>query len=237
MYEILLWDLDDTILDFKRSEKYALEQTLKIEGIEVTDKQVAHYSRLNDYYWKKLERGEITKDTVLKQRFLTFFEEEGIRDVQMERIYQNYPHFLGSVFFYKDHSRELLLELKEQGYRQYLVTNGTKKVQISKITKAGLDQIVDGILISEEIGYHKPDIRYFEKCFRLIGETDKRKYLLIGDSVTSDILGANQAGIDCCWYHGENTAQKERIRANYEILNLKLIKEILDDDRKKEECE
>lgn len=233
---IILWDLDDTLLDFKKSEAYALRKAFEIEGMELTDAQVVSYSAINEMYWKRMERGEITKDEVLEGRFRTFLETEKLSGVDFGRIMKNYPEALGSVYYYNEDARELVMQLKEQGIRQYIITNGNAKVQMSKLEKSGLSDVMDGIFISEEVGFHKPEKAFFDRCMEKIGVEDPAEYLVVGDSLSSDMMGANYAGMPCCWYHPKGPEQtpyeqeflkQEMLRIDYEIRKLRDLLSIL----------
>lgn len=225
-YEIILWDVDQTLLDFKKSEDYALKYTFEQFGRKIQEETVQLYSEINDSYWKQFERGEVTKETVLYGRFQSLFEALSIHDIKAEEIAPAYQKALGSVYFYRDDSYRLCQELKKD-YRQYVVTNGVTWTQQNKLRLAGFDKIMDGIFISEVLGCPKPNKEFFDRCFEKIPDFNKEKTIIVGDSLTSDMLGGNRAGISCCWY---NPGQKEKnsdISIDYEINYLWDIKEVL----------
>ena len=201
-YDVLLWDVDDTLLDFGLSMNYAIRHCFEQINMTISDEWIIRYGEINDSYWKRLEKGEVTKPQVLRGRFEDLFEEMGINmtDEQLTGFQSNYQRALGDVFFYRDSSYELCFKLKEK-CRQYLVTNGVESTQRNKLKLAGFDKIMDGIFISEVIGYVKPKKEFFDACFEQIKDFDKKRVLLIGDSLSSDIKGARNAGIDCCWYN------------------------------------
>lgn len=211
-YDILLWDVDDTLLDFGLSEIYAIKHCFSLINYDISKEWINRYSEINKGYWKRLEMGEISKSQVLSGRFIDLFYEMGIDMPDDKRLeFQlNYQRTLGEVYFYRDYSYELCKKLKKS-FRQYFVTNGIESTQRNKLKLSGLDAFADGIFVSEAIGYVKPQKEFFEACFKQIEDLDKSKVLLVGDSLTSDIKGAKNAGIDCCWYNpgngfaGENT--------------------------------
>lgn len=219
MYTTILWDLDNTLLDFTASEKYAFDICMLNAGITPTDDLLHAYSKVNLSYWKMLERGEITKEALLGQRFVSFFEAVGIEGVDTDKFKNTYQKLLGSVYYYLDESFRLCEKLHES-HRQYIVTNGVAATQRSKLRLSRLATVTDGCFISEEIGYEKPSPQFFEKSFAQIPQFQKEEAILVGDSLTSDMLGANNAGIACCWYNPDRLPMPSSIRIDYTISNL-----------------
>ena len=165
-FDTILWDVDQTLLDFKKSEDYAVRFCFRKFGKEAADETVALYSAINESFWKRIEKGEIRKKEALVGRFRQLFEKIGEEDIDAEMFQKEYAQALGSVYYYQDNSYELVKRLKEEGeYRQYLVTNGVSLTQRNKLHLSGFDKLVEGIFISEEIGMPKPYKEYFEKSF------------------------------------------------------------------------
>lgn len=199
-FTTVLWDADNTLLDFDYSQRYALKKCFRSIGREATEEQIARYDRINDDYWKRLERGEVTKRQLLSGRFVTLFQEIGITDVDVEAFRQEYQTALGSVFSFLDDSLTICRTLQGK-VKQYVITNGVAATQRNKLKLSGLLQVMDGVFISEEIGSPKPSPVFFDFCLEHLSEKDKSKILIVGDSLTSDIKGGVQAGIPTCWYH------------------------------------
>lgn len=219
-YDILLWDVDDTLLDFGLSENYAIKHCFELIGMDISDDWIRRYSDINQTYWKRLEKGEVTKPHVLRGRFEDLFSEMNIvmSEDEVTDFQMNYQKALGEVYFYRDSSYELCKKLKEN-CRQYLVTNGVESTQRNKLRLAGFDVLMDDIFISEVIGHVKPKREFFDSCFEQIKDCDKKRILLIGDSLSSDIKGAKNASVASCWYNpGGKIA--EGITPDYEIQNL-----------------
>ncbi|TCL55711.1 2-haloacid dehalogenase [Kineothrix alysoides] len=229
-FEIILWDVDQTLLDFKRSENYAVRYCFGLFGLKVTDEIVAMYSGINEGFWKRIEKGEITKKEALVERFRAFFSQIGVTGVEPEEFQMHYADALGSVYYYQDDSYELVKQLKGQ-YRQYLVTNGVTHTQRKKLKLSGLDQLVEDIFVSEEIGVPKPQKEYFDRCFSRIQDFDKEKVIIVGDSLSSDMLGGNNAGLVTCWYNPGGLKNESEVRIDYEIKNLQDIISVLKEER------
>ncbi len=225
-YDIILWDVDQTLLDFKRSEDYALRQAFSQFGKTIDTEVVTLYSGINDSYWKRLEKGEITRQEVILLRFVSLFERLSITDIEPEAFAGAFQKWLGSVYFYKDDSYRLCVALKKD-YRQYVVSNGVSWTQRNKLKLAGFDRLMDDIFISEEIGSDKPFKEFFDRCFEKIPDFKRERTIIVGDSQTSDMLGGNRAKIACCWYNPEGIERSANVRVDYEIKNLWEIREVL----------
>ncbi len=225
-FDTILWDVDQTLLDFEKSQDYALRYCFEQFHLKANDEIVELYAAINDSYWKRLERGEITKKELLTARFRDLLRELKVEEVSPLDMAPVYQKALGSVFFYRDDSCELCRRLQGR-VRQYVVTNGVAATQRNKLMLSGLDKCMDGIFISEEMKYDKPDIRFFEECFKQIPDFRKDRTLIVGDSLSSDMKGGNQSGICCCWYNPESRKNESGLRIDYEIRNLWEVEEIL----------
>lgn len=230
-YHTVLWDVDQTLLDFKASERYAVRHCFESFHLTATEDILTLYSSINQSYWKRIEKGELNKKEALVGRFCTLFEQTGITGIEPSAFQERYADALGSVYYFQDHSYELVKSLKGK-YRQYLVTNGISRTQRNKLKLSGLDLLVDGIFISEELGAPKPQKAYFDACFSRIPGFEKEKTILVGDSLSSDILGANQAGITSCWYNPDSLKNDSQAVADFEIKNLSEILPVLSGEEK-----
>ena len=225
--KILLWDIDGTVLDFLAAEKAAIKSLFREFGIgDCTDEMIGQYSEINKEYWKKLERGEMSKPEILRRRFDDFFSLIGT-DADAEAFNNAYQIRLGDTIVFIDEADRLLKRLKDKGYKQYAVTNGTRVAQRNKLEKGGLYPLFDGIFISEEVGAEKPSPDFFGAVFKSIGNPDLSDVMIIGDSLTSDINGGNNADILCCWYNPHNAKNKNNLRIDYEITDISQVLEIL----------
>jgi len=228
MIKVILWDIDGTLLDFKKAEYAAIKKCFEIFGLGIcSDEMISRYSVINRKYWEKLERGEITKQEVLVNRFADFLRTENIQTDCAEEFNKEYQKQLGETICFCDNSYELLQSLKGR-VKQYAITNGTKAAQDRKLQKSGLIDIFDGVFISEVVGIEKPGIGFFEHVWEKIGTYEKEEIMIVGDSLTSDMQGGNNVGIVCCWYNPNSVKNDTGLRIDFEIDNLQKIVEILE---------
>ena len=224
-YKFLLFDADNTLLDFTRSEEAAIRMTMNAFGITPTNELVESYSRINLSLWKALERKEIDKSTLKTKRFELFLKENSLQGdhVLMAKYYMD---SLSRQSFVMDGAKELLLSLKDD-YEIYIITNGIGFVQRGRMRASVINGLYKKLYISEEIGFEKPDVRYFERVFEDIEGFDPRRALIIGDSLTSDIKGAVSCGIDCCYFTPSGKMPNGDIRPTYTITELWQLHNIL----------
>ena len=228
MIKVILWDMDATLLDFLAAEKAAIRTCFKKHGLgECTDEILARYSKINRRYWEMLERGEMSKPEILVNRFRDFFASEGIETDCEKEFNSSYQIALGDTICFRDDSYELVEKLSDH-YLQYIVTNGTFVAQERKLKKSGFGELVEAVFISELIGYEKPSVHFFESVFEKIGNFQKDEIMIVGDSLTSDMLGGNNAGIVCCWYNPQHLENTKNVKIDYEIDHLWKIEEILE---------
>lgn len=197
-YKTVLFDADGTLLDFKRSEDEAVRMTISSFGITPTDELVCKYSEINDSLWKALEKGEIEKNVLLYHRFELFCEHFGY-ECDAKEMARSYMHNLSKMSYIIDGADELCQKLYGK-VKMYIVTNGVEFIQKGRFANCPITKYFDDIFISGVLGYEKPDINYFIKVDELIG-LNKSETLIVGDSLSSDILGGMNYGIDTCWYN------------------------------------
>ena len=217
-------DLDDTILDFLKAEEVALSKTLKEFDIEPTNETVALYSSINDSLWKKLETNEMTREQILVTRFKMLFEQLNVDD-DYALANETYKQNLSNGHWFIDGAEELLENLYKK-HRLYIVSNGTTSVQKGRIKSANIEKYFEGIFLSQDIGYNKPSAKFFENCFKQIKDFDKNNAIILGDSVSSDILGGINAGIKTCLFDPKNKFSGD-IKPDYVIHKLSEFLEIV----------
>lgn len=225
--KVVLWDVDGTLLNFAAAEKAAIRKCFEMHELgECTDEMLAQYSEINHKYWKMLERGEMTKPEILVGRFVEFFEKQGLDVGAAPAFNEDYQIQLGDTVCFEDNALEVILALKEQ-VKQYAVTNGTKVAQKRKLANSGLDQHLDAVFISEDVGIEKPMQGFFDAVWAGIGEYPKDEVIIIGDSLTSDMQGGVNAGILTCWYNPKGAENTSGLKLDYEIRNLAQVLDVV----------
>ena len=226
MINTVFLDLDDTIFDFRASEGRALSGMLRSLGVVPTEETLTLYNKINRGQWERLERGEATRDEILVRRFEILFDALGV-SISAREAQKIYEHNLSLEYIYIDGAEELLENLAGK-YRLYLASNGTAKVQDSRILRSGIAQYFDGIFISQRVGYDKPSREFFEHCFKEIDNFSKDEAIIVGDSLSSDILGGINAGIRTCRYNPGGKPSNSNIIPDYEIKKLSELPSLLE---------
>ncbi len=226
MMEYLFLDLDDTILDFHKAERIALSKTLRDFGLEPTEAVLSRYHEINIWHWQQLEKGLMTRDQVLEGRFRTLFSELG-HPVDAVAVTRAYERNLGIGHYFLPGAEDAVKALSRK-YRLFLASNGTASVQHSRLTSAGLYPYFEKVFVSQEIGHNKPSKEYFDACFARIPGFDAGKAIMVGDSLTSDILGGIQAGMKTCWINPEHKPMREDIRPDYELESIAQLEALLE---------
>ena len=217
VYKYLLIDCDDTVLDFGKSERVSISKVMEKYGVRPTSQAVEKYVKLNEKFWRMFEKGKISKEELLKKRFVKFFKKYHI-DVDGDIINKEYLDTLTYNVFVIDGVEKILTYLKDKGYKLYFITNGVKKTQEARWNRTDVLKYFDGAFISEDIGYHKPQKEYFEYVVKSIGDNDLNNYLVIGDNIQSDIIGGLNYGMDVAWFNPKR--KRSKIKVNYEFNNL-----------------
>ena len=226
MLKTIFLDLDDTLLDFHKAEAAALTKALTALDVPPTPAVIARYSAINAQQWRLLEEGKFTRDEILTRRFDILFRELGVeRSSALAR--RTYEQFLGQGHIFIPGAEELLKALAPR-YALYLVSNGTAAVQAGRIASAGIASYFRKIFISEQMGLHKPQKEFFDACFAAIPGFHREETLIIGDSLTSDIRGGDNAGIRTCWFNPQGKPRLEGVRVDYEVSALSQIPPLLE---------
>ncbi|SFM36324.1 2-haloacid dehalogenase [Paenibacillus sp. 1_12] len=224
-YQTLLFDVDDTLLDFGSAEKLALRLLFEEQKIPLTTEIEAHYKRINQELWRNFEQGTITRDEVVNTRFSVLFQGYGkvVDGVLLEKKYRSYleegHQLLHGAF-------ELITDLQHQ-FDLYIVTNGVSKTQDRRLRDSGLHPLFKDIFVSEDTGFQKPMKEYFDYVFARIPNFTVEKGLIIGDSLSADIKGGQLAGLDTCWYNSDMKPNNTGIVPTYEIHHLDELYRIL----------
>lgn len=226
MVEFLFLDLDDTILDFHKAEHIALSKTLRVFGLESAEDVLTRYSQINRAHWERLERKELTREQVLVGRFATLFGEYGIT-VDPEKVARKYEDFLSVGHYFLPGAEEALKRLSQK-YKLYMASNGTAKVQAGRLASANISHYFQEIFVSQEMGANKPDKLYFDRCAERIPGYDPKKAMIVGDSLTSDIQGGINAGMQTVWVNPGHKSHPAHIVPDYEIEALHQLEALLE---------
>lgn len=224
-YSYLLFDADNTLFDFDAANRNAFHAVCRQCDIPDTDETFALYERCNNAMWAAFDRGECTKDFLVVERFRRFLEAMALdRDPALcNRIHLK---ALGESTLLRPHAEEVCRTLSRT-HRLYIVTNAVASVQRSRLHRSAVAPYITDAFISEETGASKPSRAYFDYVFAHIPGITRENCLLIGDSPSSDIRGANNAGIPCCWYDPHGTALPEGLRIDYRITDLRQLYDIV----------
>ena len=219
-YDTILFDADNTLLDFSMAEKKAHEKVSLEYGLPVNDELYALYSTINDGLWKDYEKGLFTRDEIVVLRFTRYLEKLGRTDVDAYVFNVKYREYLSEGKFVIDGAYEVLETLKNMGAKIYVVTNGVSSTQKRRLNPQPFFKFLDGVCISEDAGYPKPDVRFFASAVKTYNIRLDEKAIIVGDSLSSDIKGGNTVGIATCWFNPKNKPLVNGYKVDYEIKNL-----------------
>ena len=218
MIKSVFIDLDETLFDFHKAERIALTEMLSRFKIVPDEDMTKRYSLINKSQWELLEKKEKTREEVLTDRFTIFFEEIGV-NVDSKKAREIYEGLLGDGHYFIEGAEELLEALYGK-YDLYLASNGTESVQVRRIASSGIARYFKEIFISQALGHDKPSCEYFDACFSKIPDFSPENAIIIGDSLSSDILGGKNAGIKTCLFNPTKKENKTDIIPDFEVGSL-----------------
>lgn len=225
-YEYLLFDADDTLFDFPKASSRAFEAMCRAHDISYTPEVYRLYHEINLELWAAFDRGEVTKEFVTLERYVRFLKALGL-ERDPAACNRDYLAALGEGVYPLPYAEAVCRELKDRGHRLYIITNAVASVQRSRLRGSVFAELFEAAFISEEAGAAKPSKAYFDYVRgRLPGLTDENA-LVIGDSLTTDIQGANNAGLLCCWVNPAQKPRREGLRVDYEIADLRELLDIV----------
>ena len=226
-YELVLFDIDGTLLDFEKAERVGMKETLTRFGLRNDDEVLDSYNEINICHWKIFEIGELSLDNLLVKRHEALFERYGFKQ-DAAKFNDYYESRLKNCGYLVEHALDVLDYVKSKSCKMAIVTNGIYETQTNRITLSSLNEYFQHVYISEKIGYSKPQKEIFEHIFKDIGgDINKENALIVGDSLTSDIKGGNNFGIDTCWVNPTKLENDLDVKADYEIQSLLQLKEII----------
>ena len=217
-YRWLLFDLDGTLFDFERAEEDALSEVLARYGLPTERATRELYRDINRELWLELENGTITAGAIKVERFRRLLEQIEL-PAAPERLSEAYLESLGTQTHLLPGAERLIGSLDGQ-VRLALVTNGLSVVQRPRLRHSGMGPRFEVVVVSEEVGWAKPDARIFELALARMGSPPKRSVLMVGDNPQADIEGARRAGLDTCWVNLGARQTAEGVDCTFEIHHL-----------------
>lgn len=230
VYKYLLFDIDQTLLDFNRDMAEAFERMYEAAGfhavLPISPDVRERYNACNERWWRRFEQGLCTKPELYRGRFVDFFREAGLPPRDPDEIHTLYADFLGQTGTLFPGALELIRSLA-QLYPIYIITNGNAATQKTRLQNSGLLPYIRGCFISETAGAAKPDKRYFDYVLSHIPGAAAKDCVVIGDSLTSDMCGARNAGMDSIWYNPGGIENTVGVPVTYEVKGYGEIRRLL----------
>jgi len=224
-YSWLLFDADGTLFDFDKSQKKALESIFSELQLDFHEEYHIFYSRVNKAMWEKREQGLIGVQELKTNRFKNFFKEIKIK-ADFEKAGRDYLYFLSRESHLLSGAENLIHELART-YNLVLITNGLTTVQKPRFNVSPITRYFKEVIISEEVGFSKPDKAIFDLTFDRIKNPPKKEVVIIGDNLGSDILGGITYGIDTIWYNPSESDNTKNIIPTFEVNSFNQLSEIL----------
>ncbi len=219
-YKYFLFDIDNTLLDFHKAEEQAFKNASAIFNIRCSDEDYRRYSAINDGYWKKLEKGLCTREEVTKNRFKDYLPTVNATNINPVEFNSTYLNQLSLGNQLIDGADEVIKQISLLGGEIYIATNGILKVQTKRLSTLSFMKYVKGVFVSEDLGYSKPNVKFFEEAEKRANISLKGNSIIIGDSLTSDIKGGSDFGIDTCWFNPKNLPIPETPKITFSITKL-----------------
>ncbi len=225
-YPYLLFDADDTLFDFPKASARAFTAMCRANRIPETEETRLLYHGINRELWAAFDRGEISKEYVVRERYVRFLQVLGL-DLDPDKCNRDYLSALGEGVYPLPHAEETCQELVRRGHKLYIVTNAVASVQRSRLRGSVFADLISDAFISEDAGASKPSRAYYDYVRSRIPGMTAENCLVVGDSLATDIRGANNAGLPCCWYNPGGRDPLPDLRIDYEIRDLRQLLEIV----------
>lgn len=217
-YEYLLFDADNTLFDFDTAERNAHLQLCRDFGLAFSEEGYRLYHQCNAQLWHEFDMGHCTKEFLLVERFRRYLALTG-ESADPEKLNIAHLKALGEGAILLPGALALCRRLAKD-HKLYILTNAVASVQRERFARSPIAPLFQGVFISEEIGCGKPSRAYFDYVFRAVPGMTRDNALVVGDSLSSDIQGANNAGLPCCWFNPRGLPRPEGLRIDYEIRTL-----------------
>lgn len=226
-YDLVFFDADDTLFDFKAAEAFAFDRASTEFKLANDSSVFSTYQDINHALWRDLEKGLVNQETLRVERFRRLFTKIGA-NIDPEDFARSFTTWLGRATFLLPGAEDLCRGLAGK-ITQVILTNGIRDVQESRLRLSVLRPWIDSIVISEEAGSQKPNPAIFEYAIKRVGSVPLDRMIIVGDSLTSDIQGGINFGIDTCWYNPQGKLRTGEIAPTFEIGKLSEVNAILFD--------
>lgn len=225
MIKAVLLDVDNTLLDFNLNAAHSMKAAFSSCNLEYNDSFFDVFLEVNTDLWDKIERRQITREELKRDRFKFILEKLGIKgdSAQLESLFREN---LGKFAFPVEGAMDMINYL-EKKYRLFVASNAIYKQQILRLTKSNMISHFEKLFISEKIGFDKPSKEYFNYCIENIGGVTAKEVAIIGDSLSADISGASAVGIITVWFNIHGKSAPNAPLADYTITKLSQIESIL----------
>ena len=219
-FPYLLFDADDTLFDFPKAASRAFSIMCRSNDIPENTETYQLYDEINAALWAAFERGEVSKSFVTHERYIRFLKALGL-ERDPAKCNRDYLTALGEAVYPLPHAEMVCRTLAERGHYLYIVTNAVASMQQSRLQRCSFAHLFLDVFISENAGASKPSKAYYDYVQSCVPEISPDNTLIIGDSLTTDIRGANNAGFPCCWFNPRRKSAPADLRIDYEIRDLK----------------
>lgn len=226
-YPYLLFDADDTLFDFPKASARAFTLMCQTHGIPDTPEVRQLYHDINRELWDAFDRGEVSKEYVTLERYVRLLRALGLEDRDPAQCNEDYLSALGEGVYPLPHAEEVCRELVHRGHKLYILTNAVASVQRSRLRGSVFADLITAAFISEDAGASKPDRAYYEYVCDRVPELTAENALVIGDSLATDIRGANNAGLPCCWFNPKWQTPPQGLRIDYIVTDLRQLLDIV----------
>ena len=226
-YPYLLFDADDTLFDFPKASARAFTLMCQTHGIPDTPEVRQLYHDINRELWDAFDRGEVSKEYVTLERYVRLLRALGLEDRDPAQCNEDYLSALGEGVYPLPHAEEVCRELVHRGHKLYILTNAVASVQRSRLRGSVFADLITAAFISEDAGASKPDRAYYDYVRTRVPELTAENCLVIGDSLATDIRGANNAGLPCCWFNPKRQTPPQGLRIDYIVTDLRQLLDIV----------
>ena len=224
-YDYLLFDADNTLFDFDRAEERALRATLEFFGYPLDSDTRELYRTINRVLWRRLDLGEISRETLVVERFALFDRAMGggrdaaaLNRFYLDRLSEGAELLPGAEALCRSLAPRATLAL---------VTNGVARAQRGRLARSTLNGLFPYVFISEEVGWQKPQREFFSHVCSAMAIRDRRRAVVIGDNLVSDVQGGLQSGLDAVWFNPNGLPNPTQVRPTWEARSFSALEDYL----------